>query len=62
MYSTSKTAQVIKEMGNYTLDILGKCRWSGSGGMRQGIEWNTPLCIGFIDFKKAFDNINDSTL
>ena len=35
MHSTSKTAQVIKEMGNYKLDILGicECRWTGSGRM-----------------------------
>ena len=26
------------------------------------IEWNTPLCIGFIDFKRAFDSIHHSTL
>ena len=33
MYSTSKIAQVIKEIGNYKLDILGisECRWTGSG-------------------------------
>ena len=35
MYSTSKTAQIVKEMGNYKLDILGisECRWTGSGKM-----------------------------
>ena len=35
MYITSKTAPVIKEMGNYKLDILGisECRWTGSGRM-----------------------------
>ena len=35
MYSTSKTAHVIKEMGKYKLDILGisECRWTGSGRM-----------------------------
>ena len=35
MYITSKTAQVIKEMGNYKLDILGisECRWTGTGRM-----------------------------
>ena len=35
MYSISKTAQLIKEMGNYKLDILDKseCRWTGSGRM-----------------------------
>ena len=33
MYSTSKTAQIVQEMGNYQLDILGisECRWTGSG-------------------------------
>ena len=30
--------------------------------IEQRIEWNAPLCIGFIDFKKAFDNIHHSTL
>ena len=35
MYSTSKTAQGIKEMGTYKLYILGisACRWTGSGRM-----------------------------
>ena len=35
IYSTSKTAQIVKEMGNYQLDILGisECRWTGSGKM-----------------------------
>ena len=35
MYSTCKTAQIVKEMGNYQLDILGisECRWTGSGKM-----------------------------
>ena len=33
MYDTSKTAQVIREMKRYGLDILGisECRWNGSG-------------------------------
>ena len=33
MYSTSNTAQVIKEMGNHKLDRLGisECRWTDSG-------------------------------
>lgn len=33
MYETSKTAQVIKEMDRYNLDILGiiESRWIGSG-------------------------------
>ena len=30
--------------------------------IEQSIEWNAPLCIGFIDFKKAFDSIYHSTL
>ena len=30
--------------------------------IEQSIEWNVPLCIGFIDFRKAFDNIHYSTL
>ncbi|VDH90166.1 Hypothetical predicted protein [Mytilus galloprovincialis] len=36
MYITSKTAQVIKEMQQYRLDILGvsECRWTGSGKTR----------------------------
>ena len=35
MYSTYKTAHIVKEMGNYQLDILGisVCRWTGSGKM-----------------------------
>ena len=35
MYSTSKTAQIVKEMGNYKLDILGisEWRWTVSGKM-----------------------------
>jgi hypothetical protein len=33
MYETSRLAQVLKEMDNYQLDILGvsECRWTGSG-------------------------------
>ena len=33
MYATGKTAQVMKEMRKYQLDILGisECRWTGSG-------------------------------
>ena len=30
--------------------------------IEQSIVWNAPLCICFIDFKKAFDNIHHSTL
>ena len=30
--------------------------------IEQSIEWNAPLCIGFIDFKKAFDSLHHSTL
>ena len=35
MYSTSKTTQIVKKMGNHQLDILGisECRWNGSGKM-----------------------------
>ena len=33
MYETSKTAQIIREVKRYGLDILGmiECRWTGSG-------------------------------
>lgn len=33
MYATGKTAQVLKEMRRYRLDILeiSECRWTGSG-------------------------------
>ena len=33
MFETSKTAQVLKEMQRYNLDILGisECRWTGTG-------------------------------
>ena len=36
MYSVGKTAQVVKEMQRYNLDILGisECRWSGSGRLK----------------------------
>lgn len=36
MYSVGKTAQVVKEMQRYSLDILGisECRWSGSGCLK----------------------------
>ena len=36
MYSVGKTAQVVKEMQRYSLDILGisECRWSGSGRLK----------------------------
>ena len=30
--------------------------------IEQSTEWNAPLCIGFIDFKKAFDSIHHETL
>ena len=35
MYQASKTAQVLKEMERYKLDLLGvsECRWTGSGKM-----------------------------
>ena len=34
--SVGKTAQVLKEMQRYNLDILGisECRWSGSGRLK----------------------------
>ena len=40
MYSTFKTAQIVKEMGNYQLDILGisECRWTGSGKMNTNTD------------------------
>ena len=36
MYSVGKTAQVVREMQRYNLDILGisECRWSGSGRLK----------------------------
>lgn len=36
MYETSKSAQVLREMSKYDLDILGisECRWTGSGRQR----------------------------
>ena len=30
--------------------------------IEQSTEWNAPLCIGFIYFKKAFDSIHHETL
>ena len=30
--------------------------------IEQSTEWNAPLCIGFIDFNKAFDSIHHETL
>ena len=30
--------------------------------IEHSIEWNAPLCIGFIDFIKAFNSIHHSTL
>jgi hypothetical protein len=35
MYATGKTAQVLKEMQRYHLDMLGisECRWTGTGKM-----------------------------
>ena len=30
--------------------------------IEQSTEWNAPLCIGFIDFKKAFGSIHHKTL
>ena len=36
LYSVGKTAQVVKEMQRYNLDVLGirECRWSGSGQLK----------------------------
>ena len=36
IYGVGKTAQVVKEMQRYNLDILGisECRWSGSGRLK----------------------------
>ena len=28
----------------------------------QSLEWNSPLCINFIDYKKAFDSVDRQTL
>ena len=30
--------------------------------MEQSLEWNTPLCIKFIDFQKAFDSLHRESL
>ena len=30
--------------------------------MEQCIEWNVPLYVNFIDFKKAFDNVHRESL
>ena len=30
--------------------------------LEQSLEWNTPLCINFIDFQKAFDSIHRESL
>ena len=30
--------------------------------IEQSTEWNAPLCIGFIDFRKAFNSIHHETL
>ena len=51
MYRTSKTAQVIKEMGNYKLDILciSECRWSGSGRMGTERETGESYTIIYSD-------------
>ncbi|XP_071123040.1 craniofacial development protein 2-like [Mytilus edulis] len=50
MYETSKTAQVIKEMQHYRLDILGvsECRRTGSGKTRTN-SGNIILHFGNID-------------
>ena len=56
MYSTSKTAQIVKEMGNYQLDILGisECRWTGSGKM------NTKNKQDFGEAKDAWTKFSRS--
>ena len=30
--------------------------------LEQSLEWNTSLCINFIDFQKAFDSVNRESL
>ena len=55
MYSVGKTAQVVKEMERYNLDILGisECRWSGSGRLKT----QTGEIISYLG---RDDNINQS--
>ena len=30
--------------------------------VEQSLEWNSPLCINFIDYKKAFDSVDRETI
>ena len=30
--------------------------------MEQSLEWNSPLYINFIDYKKAFDSVDGETM
>ena len=30
--------------------------------VEQSLEWNSPLCINFIDYEKAFDSIDRETM
>ena len=30
--------------------------------IEQCLEWNTPLFINFVDFRKAFDSVHRNTL
>lgn len=30
--------------------------------MEQSLEWNSPLYVNFIDYKKAFDRVDKGTL
>ena len=42
--------------------LIGLARQTIRNIIEQRTEWNAPLCIGFIDFKKAFDSIHHETL
>ena len=48
------------------LDSEAKDAWTkfsrSATSIEQSTEWIAPLCIGFIDFKKAFDSIHHETL
>ena len=47
MYSVGKTAQVVKEMQRYNLDILGisECRWFRSGRLKD-TDWSNYSVLG----------------
>ena len=47
MYASEKVQQVVKEMKNYKIDLLGvsECRWTGSGKLRLN-SGNTVLDSG----------------